>query len=571
MATDGPVEPGTAATDDGATGAGSHRGTRRHDDEGVGTAPVYSPFESVPIGAGDAAPPIGATRSTPPPAVSPGAETRPAVPAAVALDEIEASSPSSAAATPWAELMATTGIAPDHTAFAEVENGLRHAMSYVIQSGQPLDVVGVDLLIAEITERMTGQIDAILHHPTFQALEAAWRGLKFVVDRVDFRENIRVAFVNVSKDDLLEDFEDSVEVPKSGMYKTVYSEEFGQFGGRPWGLVIANYAFTPSPRDMALLDACASVASMAHAPFVASAAPGFFGLEDWRKLPQMAEIAAHFEGPQFTKWRSFRDSEDARYVGLCLPRFLLRRPYGPNANRVAAFEYEEGVQGHRERYLWGNAAFAFATRVAAAFARYRWCVNIVGPSSGGTVEDLPLHQFDALGRIQTKVPTEMIITERREFEISNQGFIPFTYRPDTLDACFLSANSAQRPKTFGISEEGRRAELNHRLGTQLPYLFMSCRLAHYIKVLQRENIGTWKERQDLERELQAWIGQYVAKQAVVSASVRARRPLRDAKITVDEVKGNAGFYKVDMKIQPHFRYMGAVFHLGLVGRLDQDD
>lgn len=527
--------------------------------------PAFSPFGGVPIGAAAEAAPIGA---------KPEAETDDEPTAAdeqtTESVDLEAIAEESEAETLIGSIMAVSGLAVASPEHAAVEHGLRHYLKYVTDHDEPCDVVGVDLLVAEITERMAGQIDAVLHHPTFQALEAAWRGLKFVVDRVDFRENTRVSFVNVSKEDLLEDFEDSVEVPKSGMYKTVYSNEFGQFGGRPYGIVIANYAFTPLPQDMALLDACASVATMAHCPFVAAAAPKFFGLDDWRKLPQLSEIAAHFEGPQYTKWRAFRDSDDSRYVALTLPQFLLRRPYGPTANRVGAFEYEEQVQGHHERYLWGNAAFAFATRVAEAFARYRWCVNIVGPSTGGTVEDLPLHQFESLGRLQTKIPTEIIITERREFEIANSGFMPFTYRPDTLDACFLSANSAQRPKTYGISEEGRKAELNHRLGTQLPYLFMSCRLAHYIKVLQRENIGTWKERQDLERELNAWINQYVAKQAVVSASVRARRPLKDAKISVSEVKGSAGFYKVDMQIQPHFRYMGAVFHLGLVGRLDQD-
>jgi len=528
--------------------------------------PAFSPFGGLPIGAGPDETPVGAK-----PAPEDDAPEPVEVEAPAEKVDLEKMAEASSAPTLIASIMAVSGVAEATTEHAEVERGLRYYLDYVLAHGQPVDVVGVDLLVAEITQRMAVQVDDILHHPTFQGLEAAWRSLKFVVDRVDFRENIRIAFINASKDDLLEDFEDSVEVPKSGLYKTVYSDEFGQFGGRPWGIVIANYEFTPLPQDMALLDACASVASMAHAPFVAAASPQFFGLEDWRNLPQLDEIGAHFEGPQFTKWRAFRDSEDARYVALCMPRFLLRVPYGPNANRVGGFEYEEEVQGHHHRYLWGNAAFAFATRVAEAFARYRWCVNIVGPSTGGTVENLPLHEFEALGRLQTKIPTEIIITERREFEISNQGFMPFTYRPDTLDACFLSANSAQRPKTYGISTEGRQAELNFRLGTQLPYLFMSCRLAHYIKVIQRENIGTWKERQDLERELNAWINQYVASQAVVSASVRARRPLRDASVSVTEVQGNAGFYKVDLKIQPHFRYMGAIFHLGLVGRLDQDD
>lgn len=487
----------------------------------------------------------------------------------ISLEAIAAATPSSLIA----EMMSESGIPAADEAHGEVEHGLRAFLAFLARTrleAEAVDRAGVDALVAELTDKMAAQIDEILHHDRFQQLEAAWRSLKFVVDRVDFRENIAIEMLNVSRQDLLEDFQDAPEVTKSGMYRIVYSAEYGQFGGRPYGLVVANYEFSPLPQDMTLLDDCAAVATMAHAPFIAGASPRFFGLDSWLTLPQLNELEALFAGPQYTKWRAFRDKEDARYVGLCLPRFLLRLPYGPRSNRVGGFEYEESVAGHHDRHLWGSAAFAFATRVAEAFARHRWCVNIIGPSSGGTVQDLPLHQYEALGPIQTKIPTEIVVTERREFEISREGFMPFVYRPDTGDACFLSAHSCQRPKTYGISPEARQAELNHRLGTQLPYLFMSCRLAHYIKVLQRENIGTWKERGDLERELQTWVNQYVTAQAVVTSSLRARRPLKEAKITVSEVAGNAGWYRCDIRIQPHFRYMGAVFHLGLVGRLEQE-
>ncbi len=486
------------------------------------------------------------------------------------LDDIATQGP---ARTIVDELMDVSGVPASAPARPIVEQGVRALLGYVVKSGVDAAIVDnalVDLLIATMTWRMARQIDEILHHKTFQALEAAWRGLRFVIDRVDFRENIRVEMLNVSKRDLLEDFQDSPEVPKSGMYKLAYSAEYGVFGGRPYALLVANYEFTPLPQDIYLLDQCAAVATMAHAPFIAAAAPKFFGLDDFAKLPQLREVAAMFEGPQYTKWRAFRDSDDARYVGLCLPRFLLRLPYGPEAVRVRAFEYEEDVVGQHERYLWGNAGFAFATRVAESFARYRWCPNIIGPSSGGTVDDLLLHRYEAMGQIQTKIPTEIVITERREFEIAEQGFIPFTYRRDTENACFFSANSCQKPKYFGISDEGRQAAVNHKLGTQLPYLLITARIAHYLKVLQREQIGTWKERQDLERELQKWVNQYVADQEAVSPAVRARRPLRKAKITVADIEGNAGWYKVDVQVRPHFKYMGAGFEIGLVGRLDKD-
>ena len=467
-----------------------------------------------------------------------------------------------------AEVMLSTATPVDQRDL--VKRGLRELLRYLIKADQQtVDVAICDLLISELTDKMSRQIDTILHHPLFQELEAAWRGLKFTVDRVDFRENTRVEFLNVSKRDLMEDFQDSPEIPKSGMFRLVYAKEYGQFGGRPYGLIVGNYTFAPTPQDIGLLSDCAAVATMSHAPFVAAASSKFFGLDDYLRLPHLNEMEALFSGPQYTKWQAFREGDDSRYVGLVLPRFLLRMPYGPTTNRVKAFEYEEDVVGKHEAYLWGNAAFALATRVAESFARYRWCPHIIGPTTGGTVDDLLLHEYEALGRIQTKIPTEIMITERREYEISEEGFIPFTYRPDTANACFFSANSAQKPKYFGISAEGREAALNHRLATQLPYLFIVSRLAHYIKVIQRENIGTWKERQDLEHELKQWIGQYVAKQEVMSASARARRPLRDAAVTITEVEGAAGWYKVDLQVQPHFRYMGAQFRLGLVGRLEQ--
>jgi type VI secretion system protein ImpC len=458
------------------------------------------------------------------------------------------------------EILTASGIeASDEESYATARGGVELLLREL-----------VDMMIVELTEKLNVQIDEILHHPQFQQLEAAWRGLKFVVDRVEFRENVRVELLNVSKEDLLMDFEDSPEIPKCGLYRLVYSAEYGQFGGKPYGLIVANYYFAPSPQDMALLAECAAVATMSHAPFIAAAGPGFFGFDDFRDLPQLRDLRALFEGPQYTKWQAFRESDDSRSVGLCMPRFLLRLPYGAKSVRVKAFEYEEQVVSHHERYLWGNAAFAFATRVADSFARYRWCPNIIGPDAGGTVDDLPLHQYEAMGRIQTKIPTEIMLTERREWELSDEGFIGLTYRRDTDNACFFSANSTQKPKTFGLSDEGKLAALNFRLGTQLPYLFITCRLAHYVKVLQREQIGSWKERQDLERELNKWIGRYVANQEVVSPAVRARRPLREARIIVSDVGGAAGWYKVDIRVRPHFKYMGAVFQLGLVGRLDKE-
>jgi type VI secretion system protein ImpC len=424
-------------------------------------------------------------------------------------------------------------------------------------------------MISEIDRKLSIQVDAVLHHPTYQKLESAWRGLKYVIDKSNFRENVKVELLNVSKENLLSDFEDAPEITKSGLYKLVYTAEYGTFGGNPVGAMIANYDFGPGPQDVKLLQYAASVGAMAHAPFIAAAGPKFFGEEDFLKLPNLKDLKSVFEGPQYVKWNSFRESEDARYVGLTCPRFLLRLPYHPENNPVKAFSYTETVSDSHQSYLWGNTAFAFATRITDSFAKYRWCPNIIGPQSGGSVENLPLHQYEAMGEVQTKIPTEIMLTERREFELSEEGFIGLAMRKGSDNAAFFSANSCQKAKYFGQSKEGKEAETNYKLGIQLPYMFIMNRMAHYLKVLQREQIGSWKERVDLEKELNKWIGQYVSDQDVVDPAVRGRRPLRQAEITVSDVEGDPGWYRVDMKVRPHFKYMGSFFTLSLVGKLDK--
>jgi type VI secretion system protein ImpC len=433
-----------------------------------------------------------------------------------------------------------------------------------------VDKAIVDAMIAEIDAKISKQLDQVLHNKDFQKLESAWRGLKFAVDRTDFRENTRIEVLNASKEDLLADFEDAPEITKSGFYKTVYTAEYGQFGGKPYAGVFANYELGPGAQDVALMQKVGAVAAMAHAPFFASAGPQFFGLKDVLGLPNMKDLDSLFEGPQYAKWRGFRESEDSRYVGLVLPRFLLRLPYGATTTPVKRFNYEESVSEGHDSYLWGNSVYAFATRVADSFAKFRWCPNIIGPQAGGTVDNLPLHTYQAMGAEQIKIPTEVLISERREYELSEQGFIALTYRKDSDNAAFFSANSVQKVKTFGQSPEGKEAELNYRLGTQFPYLFVATRIAHYLKVIQREQIGTSKERADLERELNEWIRQYVADMEAPTPTVRGKRPLRQASVKVTDVPGDAGWYKVEMKVRPHFKYMGAFFTLSLVGKLDKE-
>lgn len=470
-------------------------------------------------------------------------------------------------------IIAETKLTPDDEAYDIAKRGVSAFIEELLKpqnENEPVKKAMVDRMIAEIDAKLSRQMDEILHHPDFQALESSWRGLKLLVDRTNFRENIKLEILNASKQDLLDDFEDSPEIVQSGLYKHIYTAEYGQFGGQPVGALIANYFFDPSAPDVKTLQYVASVACMSHAPFIAAAGPKFFGLEAFTGLPDLKDLKDHFEGPQFTKWQSFREQEDARYVGLTVPRFLLRNPYDPEDNPVKTFVYKENVANSHEHYLWGNTAYAFASRLTDSFAKFRWCPNIIGPQSGGAVEDLPLHHFESMGEIETKIPTEVLVSDRREYELAEEGFIALTMRKGSDNAAFFSANSAQKPKFFGISEEGKTAELNYKLGTQLPYMFIINRLAHYLKVLQREQIGAWKERTDLELELNKWIRQYVADQENPSSEVRSRRPLRAAQVIVSDVEGEPGWYRVSLNVRPHFKYMGADFTLSLVGKLDKE-
>jgi type VI secretion system protein ImpC len=470
------------------------------------------------------------------------------------------------------EILAETRIKPTDEGYEVARKGVAAFIAEMLapaKASEKVDRSAVDAMIAEIDKRLSAQVNEILHHPDVQKLEAAWRSLRWTVERIDFHENIAVEVLSVDKEALHADLDDSPDISKSGFYKVVYSNEYGVHGGKPFGVMNLNYDFGPGPQDIELLRKLAAVASLSHVPLVGNASPEFFGDQDFRRVPNLKDLSAHFDGPQYARWKGFRESEDARYVGLCLPRFLLRLPYGEKTVPVRSFNFAEDVVDHHDRYLWGYASNALVSRIADSFAKYRWAPNIIGPQSGGTVDALPLHQYEAMGEVQTKVPTEILLTERREYELSEEGFVGLTYRKDADNACFFSANSVQKPKTFGTSAEGKQSETNYRLGTQLPYMFVMTRLAHYIKVLQREQIGSWKERGTLERELNAWIGQYVADMDDPAPSVRSRRPLRQAQVAVEDVEGQPGWYRCSLKVRPHFKFMGASFTLSLVGKLDK--
>jgi type VI secretion system protein ImpC len=470
------------------------------------------------------------------------------------------------------QLLETTKVRPGDDSYSVTKQGIQSFITTLLDPSRQTDRVTAalaDEMIADLDKKLSRQVDQILHDKAFQKLESSWRSLKFLIDRTNFRENIKIQVMNVSKEDLLSDFQDAPEITKSGLYKNVYTAEFGQFGGQPFGAIISNYEFGPGTQDVALLQYVASVSAMAHAPFIGGVSASFFGLEDFSKLPDLKDLSSIFEMPQYTKWNGFRESDDSRNVGLVMPHFLLRVPYGTETVPAKKFAYNENVSGGNNEFLWGNASFAFASRLTASFADYRWAANIIGPQGGGAVNDLPIYNYESMGEIQTKIPTEVLVSERREFELAEQGFIALSMRKNSDNAAFFSANSAQKAKFFGNSKEGKEAETNFKLGTQLPYIFVVNRLAHYIKVLQRENIGTWKERGDLESELNTWIRQYVADMDAPGPEVRSRRPLRSAQIEVSDVEGDPGWYKVSMRVRPHFKYMGASFTLSLVGKLDK--
>ena len=468
------------------------------------------------------------------------------------------------------EIVEASKLKPSDEGYATTKAGLQAFIEHLAGAKGEQKISGalVDEMIAQLDAKLTNQVNAIMHNEEFSQLESTWRSMKYLVDNTDFRQNIKVEFINVSKSDLLDDFEDAPEIVKSGLYKHIYTAEYGQFGGKPVGAMIANYEFSHKPQDMSLLQYTASVAAMSHAPFIAAAGKEFFGIDNWDQLPNLKDLHSIFEMPQYTKWRSFRESEDARYVGLTLPKFLLRLPYSEDTVPAKTFNFKEEADND-EKFCWGNTAFAFATRLTDSFAKYRWCSNVIGPQGGGTVENLPLYQFESQGQVETKIPTQVLISERREYELAEEGFIALTMRKGSDNAAFFSANSCLKPKIFANTPEGKEAEMNFKLSTQLPYMMIMNRLAHYIKVIQRENIGSWKERGDLERELNTWISQYVTEMDNPDPTTRSKRPLRMAQIEVHDVEGDPGWYSVGLKARPHFKYMGANFTLSLVGKLDK--
>lgn len=437
----------------------------------------------------------------------------------------------------------------------------------ILESGQlieKIDKAVLDMHIAEIDRKLSYQLDEIIHHPEFQKLEAVWRSLKFLIDRTDFRKNVKIDIVDISKEDIVEDFEDAPETIQSGLYKHVYTDEYNTPGGEPYGVIISNYEFNSSPIDITLLQEISKVASSCHCPFIASATPEFFGKATIQDVARIEDLHNYMDRTEFLRWNSFRQSEDARYIGLTLPRFSLRLPYGRDTIAVKEFLYEEGVTGEEHnKYLWGNASFAFATNIVRSFIDNGWCVQIRGPESGGKVEDLPVHCFDVGKGTQMKIPTEILIPETREFEFANEGFIPLSFYKNRDYACFFSANSTQKPQEF----DDPMVTANMRINSRLPYILLISRIAHYLKVIQRENIGSTKSKAVLQDELQKWINSLVTKMPDPGPDLIASHPLKAASVEVNDIEDNPGFFRVSLAVAPHFQIEGIDINLSLVSQM----
>ncbi|PIT53787.1 EvpB family type VI secretion protein [Snodgrassella alvi] len=432
------------------------------------------------------------------------------------------------------------------------------------QTVDRLDKSLLDFHIAKLDKLISNQLDNILHHPEFQAIESTWRGLKFLVDRTDFRQNVKIDVLDVSKEALIRDFEDSPEVIQSGLYSHTYINEYDTPGGQPFASIISAYEFNRSAQDIELLRNISKVSAAAHMPFIGSVGPEFFGKETMEEVASIKDIGNYFDRAEYIKWNSFRNTDDARYIGLTLPRFLARLPYGSDTVPVRSFNYSEEVKGpDHNRYLWSNATFAFAANMVRSFIKNGWCVQIRGPQAGGLIENLPIHLYDLGSGAQMKIPTEVLIPETREFEFANLGFVPLSFYKNHDFACFFSANSTQKPALYDTKE----ATANSRINSRLPYIFLLSRLAHYLKLIQRENIGMTKDRRVLEVEMNNWIQNLVTEMTDPSDELQASHPLRQAKVTVEDIEDNPGFFKIKLFVIPHFQIEGMDINLSLVSQM----
>ena len=429
-------------------------------------------------------------------------------------------------------------------------------------------IASIQAMIAELDLRMSEQLNKVLHHPDFQKLESAWRGLHYLVNNTETDEMLKIRVFNISKSDVaktLKKFKGTAW-DQSPLFKQVYEEEYGQFGGEPFGCLVGDYYFDHSAPDVDMLGEMAKVAAAAHTPFIAAADPGLMQMQSWQELANPRDLTKIFTTPEYAAWRSLRDSDDARYIGLAMPRFLARLPYGAKTNPVEGFDFEEDTAGgDHSKYAWANSAYAMATNITRSFKSYGWCTRIRGVESGGAVEGLPTHTFPTSeGGVAMKCPTEIAISDRREAELAKNGFMPLVHRKNSDFAAFIGAQSLQKPAEYDDPD----ATANANLAARLPYMFATCRFAHYLKCIVRDKIGSFKEREDMSRWLNKWIMNYVdGDPANSSETVKSQKPLAAAEVVVEEIPGNPGYYSSKFFLRPHYQLEGLTVSLRLVSKL----
>jgi type VI secretion system protein ImpC len=425
----------------------------------------------------------------------------------------------------------------------------------------------IQAMIAALDQKLTEQVNQILHHEDFQKLEGAWRGLHYLVNNTETDELLKIRVLNISKKDLaktLKKFKGTAW-DQSPIFKQIYEQEFGQFGGEPYGCLVGDYYFDQTAPDVELLSGIAQVASAAHAPFISAVSPTVLQMDSWQQLANPRDLTKIFDTPEYAAWKSFRESEDSRYIGLTMPRFLARQPYGAKTNPVEEFNYEEDVEGaHHEKFLWSNSAYAMGMNINRSFKMYGWCTRIRGIESGGAVEGLPVHTFPTDdGGVDMKCPTEIAISDRREAELAKSGFMPLIHKKGSDFAAFIGAQSFQKPAEY----DDPAATANANLSARLPYLFPTCRFAHYLKCMVRDKVGSYKDRDGLESWLNAWVNQFVCDPKTAGEEEKAMRPLSAAEVKIEEDPSNPGYYSSKIFLKPHYQLEGLTVSLRLVSRM----
>lgn len=452
-----------------------------------------------------------------------------------------------------------------------VETAVTTLAEYVLK-GVPIisedAIQTIQSIIAEIDKKITVQVNAVIHNPEFQQLESAWRGLQYLVNNTETDEMLKIRVMNISKKELSKELKKfpGIAFDQSPMFKKIYEAEYGQLGGQPFGCFVADYYFDHSPTDVQLLTDISKICAAAHAPFIAAAAPTVMQMDSWGELANPRDLTKIFQTPEYAAWKSLREIPDSRYLGLAMPRFLGRLPYGAKTSPVDEFDFEEDTEGADSgKYTWCNSAYAMAVNINRSFKLYGWCSRIRGVESGGAVEGLPVHSFPTDdGGVDMKCPTEIAISDRREAELAKNGFMPLIHRKNSDFAAFIGAQSLQKPTEY----EDPDATANANLAARLPYLFACCRFAHYLKCIVRDKIGSFKERADMQRWLQSWIMQYVDPNPAMSSETdKARKPLAAAEVVVEEVEGNPGYYTSKFFLRPHYQLEGLTVSLRLVSKL----